>query len=157
MCLHPGDVYYNYVKYELSSLGSLNGSALPSFLFLIFNIQQLVISPSLWGIHFASPAILLMKTWQTDKQGQPQLAQRSKGHTPLPACAFVLRSSLLTLATFINVIGDLQILGALAGLLFGIAYRAGKTTFQCILALVTKLFRATTGIICEYCNRRYMH
>lgn len=50
------------------------------------------------------------------------------------------------------MIGDLQILGALAGLLLGIAYGAGKAAFQGILALVTELFLATAGIICEDCN-----
>lgn len=85
MCLRPGNVYYNYIKDGQSSPGSLYGSPLPSFLFLIFNIQQLVINVRLWGICFASPAIRLMKTWQTDKQGRAQLAQRSKGHHPPPS------------------------------------------------------------------------
>lgn len=55
----------------------------------------------------------------------------------------------LTLATFINVIGHRQILGALAGLLLGITNGTGKTALQGILALVAKLLLSSTGIICK--------
>lgn len=54
----------------------------------------------------------------------------------------------LTFATFINVIGDGQILGALAGLLLGIAYGAGETAFQGVIALVAELLLPAAGIIC---------
>jgi len=46
------------------------------------------------------------------------------------------------------VIGDGQILGALAGLLLGIADGAGEAAFQGIIALVAELLLPTTGIIC---------
>lgn len=46
------------------------------------------------------------------------------------------------------MIGDGQILGALAGLLLGIADGAGEAAFQGIIALVAELLLPTTGIIC---------
>jgi len=53
----------------------------------------------------------------------------------------------LTFATFVNVIGDGQILGALAGLLLGIANGAGEAAFQSIIALVAELLLPAAGII----------
>lgn len=50
-------------------------------------------------------------------------------------------------ATFVNVIGDGQILGALAGLLLGIANGAGEAAFQSIIALVAELLLPAAGII----------
>lgn len=55
----------------------------------------------------------------------------------------------LTLATLINVIGHMQIFGALAGLLLGITDGPRKTALQGILALVAKLLLSSTGIICK--------
>lgn len=62
---------------------------------------------------------------------------------------FTAQFPLLTLATFINVIGHRQILGALAGLLLGITNGPGKAALQGILALVAELLLPSTGIICK--------
>lgn len=78
-----------------------------------------------------------MKTWQSDS-GKPG----SKGGERL-------HSNGLTFATFINVIGDGQILGTLAGLLLGIAYGAREAALQGIIALVAELLLASAGIICK--------
>lgn len=119
----------------------------------VFNLQQFartIIKRRLWGIcwHCWHSAFLLMKTWQTDRQGLAKCLRVAE-----TASFSQAQFPLLTLATFINVIGHRQILGALAGLLLGITNGPGKTALQGILALVAELLLSSTGIICKERDR----
>lgn len=83
--------------------------------------------------------------WQTRPGPVPGGTSPPHLHLLLP----VFSGLRLTLATLINVIGHMQIFGALAGLLLGITDGPRKTALQGILALVAKLLLSSTGIICK--------
>lgn len=161
-----GTINYNYVKCSWVEMETPlpQALAMPScsfqFAAVCAGCARGIIKRRLWGIcwHCWHSAFLLMKTWQTDRQGLAQCLRVAAFATAFPLtltfCLHLQRLLLpsppkLTLATLINVIGHMQIFGALAGLLLGITNGARKTALQSILALVAKLFLSSTGIICK--------